>query len=596
MTTVTTRRPAYRANLATVEGDLAAAAARLRALVAPQAGPPTAATVRELALLHANVAHTFASLEGSQRFVDYQHLMHWQGAFFDDPVQVAATERALDAAEPFADPDAEDLRRTWRAWFGERSALSAARRRQTELEAGMRGVLRQLDAHQLAFVQRLGIDTSGAGPSVLLAATASRIANPATRTKLTTAWRRHVAPDLDALTDLLDEAVAVRRADAAAAGWPSVRARTFARCTVDEQEAAAFLREFLVRALESQRELESAVRAATGAGTDPMDHFGRYVRLRTGDARLPTFRLEAVLDLLCELARRVLGVTVAPVAEHPAHALTLRVARDGAELGTIDVDLLHPGDPDGPDGPARAADPAQAATAAKAHVLCLLHPGPGDGLHVTFPAAQTVFHEFGHALTHVLVRRRLPSASGVEHVPLERLECASTWWERWACHPDFAAALDPTGDAAEALAHARRLRALETWSTTLQCTVAAAVDLDVHGRADGGHREAYDRLDREFGLADHCTFADLPGYLTHLTWQAAPGAGFLYAWGAATSAAAFAPYWRMRIADLPVPGLPDEPAGAWLDVSAPSPRPPVDAYFAFLRDVLDTGSREVVPA
>ena len=347
-----------------------------------------------------------------------------------------------------------------------------------------------------------------------------------------------------------------------------------------------------MRALESQQELETAVRAATGAESDPMDHVGRYVRLRTGDARLPTFRLDALLDLLCTLARRVLGVTVAPAAEHPAHALTLRVSRAGDELGTIDVDLVSPGDPDGPAGPVPAAG-LDTPTVAKAHVLCQLHPG--GGRHVTFAAAQTVCHEFGHALTHVLLRRRLPSASGLEHVPLERLECASTWWERWVYHPDFAAALDPAYDAA-ALAHARRLRALETWSTTVQCTVAAAVDLDVHGRADGGHREAYARLDREFGLADHCTFADLPGFLTHLTWQAAPGAGFLYAWGAAASAAAFEPYRRVRIADLPAPGLPDEPAGRWLAVSGPSTRPPVEAYFAFLDDVLDTGSREVVRA
>jgi oligopeptidase A len=452
----------------------------------------------------------------------------------------------------------------------------------------MRGVLRQLDAGQLAFVQRLGADTSRAGPAVLLAETASRVANAATRTKLTEAWRRHVAADLDALTDVHDEALAVRRADAHAAGWSSVRARTFAACSVSEQEADAFLREFLVQALESQRELESAIRAATGAETDPMDHFGRYVRLNTGVARPPTFRLDAVIDLLCTIARRVLGVTVVPTAAHPAaHALTLHVSRAGTDLGTIDIDLLHPGDPDGPAGPAPGAT-----TMAKARVLCVLLPG--DDLRVTFGVAQTVCHEFGHALTHVLLNRRLPSASGVDHLPLERLECASTWWERWVYHPDFAAALDPAGDAAEALARARRLRALETWSTTLQCTVAAAVDMDVHSRADGGHREAYARLDQEFGLADHCTFADLPGFLVHLTWQTAPGAGFLYAWGAAASAAAFEPYRRVRIADLPAAGLPDDPARLWLDVSGPSPRPPVEAYFAFLQDVLDIGSLEVV--
>jgi hypothetical protein len=52
----------------------------------------------------------------------------------------------------------------------------------------------------------------------------------------------------------------------------------------------------------------------------------------------------------------------------------------------------------------------------------------------------------------------------------------------------------------------------------------------------------------------------------------------------------------VRIADLPASGLPDEPAGRWLDVAGLSPRPPVEAYFSFLRDVLDTESREVVRA
>jgi oligopeptidase A len=227
-------------------------------------------------------------------------------------------------------------------------------------------------------------------------------------------------------------------------------------------------------------------------------------------------------------------------------------------------------------------------------VLCPLRPG--DDGHVTFAAAQAIFHEFGHALTHVLLPRRMPSASGVKHLPLDRLECASTWWERWVYHPDFAAALVPAGDAHEALARSRQLRALETLSTTLQCAVAAAVDLEVHGRSAGGHRAAYERLSEEFSLGDHCAFGDLPGFFTHLTWQAAPGAGFLYFWGAAGSAEVFRPYQSVRVADLPAEGLPHELTGLWLDPALPSPRPPVESYFAFLRDVVDAGPMEVAHA
>jgi oligopeptidase A len=603
MVTITTRRPTYRDNLASVEADLATTAARLRTLVTPISGlsaaPLTEEALREVILLYANAAYTFAYLEGSQRFADYQHLLRWYDAFFRNRELADATEKALALAGPFAAAEMEELRLTWLAWFADcRQASVQAQGRQTELEAAMRDVLRRMDTHQLAFLQRLGIDTSRASPSVALAETASRIESPVTRTKLTTAWRRHVASDVTALTDLLDEAVEARRHDVrnGAGEHTSVLDRTFARCSVPPAEAASFLQAFLARALETQHELESAVRAATGCDAHPMDHFGRYLRVRMGDARLVTLRLEACLDLLFTIASRVLGVTVAPSKKHAAHALTFRVARRDEELGTIDFDLLSPGatavrpSP----GPAFSSDRTLEPAQAKAHVLCPLHPVSGGGHRITLAAAQTIFHEFGHALTHILLRRRLPSASGIGHLPLERLECASTWWERWTYHPDFVGVLDPAGGTEEDLASNRQLRTLETWSTTLQCTVAAAVDFDVHARQEGGHRTSYERLSRELSLGDHCTFADLPGYLTHLTWQAAPGAGFLYLWGAASSAEVFGPYRRVRVEDLPATGMPNEPAHLWLDSTLSSPRPSVEAYFASLRDVLDAGPAEVL--
>lgn len=602
MATITTRRPVYRDNLPAIEAELAAGARRLRALVdasGHSGRAPGAGAVREIVLIYSNAATTFAYLEGSQRYADYQHLMVWHEAYFHDQDLTAATEKALAAAGPFTEPDLEEVRLTWLAWFsGRRQEPERNRHRQAELGEGMRAVLRQMEDRQRAFLRRVGIDSPVASPSVVLAGTASRLKDPRTRSRLTAAWRRHSAPDVAALADVLDEALEVRRGALreGAGGHPTVLAQTFTRCSVSPAEATSFLREFLTRALESQRGLESAIRAATGCTEHPMDHFGRYVRMRTRGLRAPEFRLEACLDLLCTLARRVLGVTVTAAPEQSAHALTFRVARGGEELGSIDFDLLRPGAPS-PRPVSRGATRGGGTpgpVSAKAHVLCPLRPG--DDGHVTFAAAQAIFHEFGHALTHVLLPRRMPSASGVKHLPLDRLECASTWWERWVYHPDFAAALVPAGDAHEALAHSRQLRALETLSTTLQCAVAAAVDLEVHGRSAGGHRAAYERLSEEFSLGDHCAFGDLPGFFTHLTWQAAPGAGFLYFWGAAGSAEVFRPYQSVRVADLPAEGLPDELTGLWLDPALPSPRPPVESYFAFLRDVVDAGPMEVAHA
>lgn len=594
MATITTRRPTYRDNLPTIEADLAEGVDRLRMLVDPSGHSGrvlTAEALREIVLIYTNAAYTFAYLEGSQRFDDYQHLLGWHEAYFHDPDLTAATERALAAAGPFTAHDLEELRLTWLAWFADRRQVpEQMRRRQVELGVEMRAILRQMDARQLEFLQRVGINSPRASPSVTLAETASRLKEPTTRTKLTTVWRRHSAPDVAALTNVLDSAVEVRRRAVreGASGHPTVLAQTFERCSVSPAEATSFLWEFLTRALESQRELESAIRTSTGCTEHPMDHFGRYVRMRMSGRRAPTFKLEACLDLLCTLARRVLGVTVIAAPEQPAHALTFRVARAGEELGSIDFDLLRPGGPRRrpASSPMTAKRESLTPVKAKAHVLCSLHSND-DADRVTFAAAQAIFHEFGHALTHVLLPRRMPSESGVEHLPLDRLECASTWWERWVYHPDFAGALDLPDDAQEALAHSQQLRALETWSTTLQCAVAAAVDLDVHHRSEGGYREAYERLSQEFSLGDHCAFGDLPGYFTHLTWQAAPGAGFLYHWGASSSAEIFKRYQSVRVADLPAGDLPDELTHLWLDPTLPSPRPSVEPYFELLRDVVD---------
>ncbi|GAB2616529.1 hypothetical protein GCM10027168_56190 [Streptomyces capparidis] len=612
MTTITTRRPSYRGNLLAIAADLAAGVRRLRLLLEQAGEPaghggrvPSVEHLREIVVIYTNASTTFAYLEGNQRYEDYQHLLDWYAAYFHDRDLSAATEKAFAAAGPFTEREDEELRLRWLAWFVElRQAPEAVRRRHAGLGAEMRAVLRRMDTRQGEFLRRLGISATGASPSVTLAQAASRIGDSRTRTKLTTAWRRHSEPDVVALTRVLDEAVDVRRSAVGAGedGYPTVLAHTFQRCSVPPAEARSFLREFMMRARDRQRELESAIRAATGCTERPLDHFGRYLRMRVQGGGAPAFRLEACLELLGTLARRVLGVQLTAAREQAAHALTFRVDRGGEELGSIDFDLLRPGAPSPPPtpGPRSAGSGTSGPAKAKAHVLCRVHPeagsgaGGGSGGRVSFAAAEVIFHEFGHALSHLLPSHRLPSESGVGHLPLERLECASTWWERWLYHPDADGALCPAGEALQTLARARQLRALETWSTTLQCAVAAAVDMEVHGSSTGGHREAYERLSREFSLEDHCVFEDLPGYFTHLTWQAAPGAGFLYLWGAASSAEAFQRYQQVGLADLPAPGPPDELSRLWLDPNLRSPRPGVEPYFAFLRTAVADGPMEVV--
>ncbi|ANY05785.1 M3 family metallopeptidase [Pseudonocardia sp. HH130630-07] len=610
MTRITTRRPNYRDNLPTIAADLAAGLRRLHLLLGQSDASPGRGgrelgvdALHEIVLLYSNASTTFTYLEGNQRYDDYAHLLDWHAAYFHDQDLTAAAEKVFATAGPFTGREDEELRLRWLAWLAEqRQASEQIRQRHARTAMEMRAVLKRMDARNVEFLKRLSITSGSTGPSVALAQAASRLGDSRTRTKLITAWRRHAEPGAAELTRVLDEAVNVRRATVSVEQDEdsTVLAQTFQECSVGPEEARCFLREFVIQARDQQSELESVIRSATGCTQRPMDHFGRFLRMRVPRGGVPTFRLEACLELLSTLALRVMGVQLTAVPEQPAHAFVFIVDRGGEELGSIDFDLLRPGSLSShpPIDSMTAGSGNLAPIGAKAHVLCRVHPESGSdigtsGNRVSFTAAEEIFHEFGHALSHLLPSHRLPSESGIGHLPLERLECASTWWERWLYHPDADDVLCPEGETLQSPALARQVRALETWSTTLQCAVAAAVDMEVHASSTDGHREAYERLSRELSLGDHCAFGDLPGYFTHLTWQAAPGAGFLYLWGAASSAKVFQRYQQVRLNDLPLPGPPDELSGLWLAPALRSPRPEIDPYFTFLRTAVANGPMDV---
>lgn len=219
-------------------------------------------------------------------------------------------------------------------------------------------------------------------------------------------------------------------------------AKSGARAMRFEQDLTGRTRPFWER---EKAELEAFARSQLGIDRlEPWDTSFVVEKMRLArydfDAETlrPYFPMDRVLDGLFEVARRLFGVTVRPVpAEdvwHPEVRLWEMEDEAGQVLGRFYTDWfpreskragawmngLIVGGPR-PDG----WTPHLALIAAN-----LSPPEGGRPALLTHREVETVFHEFGHMLHHMLSRVEVPSL-GSTHVPADWVELPSQIMENW---------------------------------------------------------------------------------------------------------------------------------------------------------------------
>jgi len=154
----------------------------------------------------------------------------------------------------------------------------------------------------------------------------------------------------------------------------------------------------------------------------------------------PYFPLPRVLAGLFEIVSELLGVRFQRVAASglwhaDVEAFELRDARDRL-IGTVLTDLYaRPNKRGGAwmDGAlSRARIPALEQTPV-AYLVCNFNP-PGDAAPslLTHGEVVTLFHEFGHALHHLLTEIDYPSVAGIHGVPWDAVELPSQFLENYA--------------------------------------------------------------------------------------------------------------------------------------------------------------------
>ncbi len=213
----------------------------------------------------------------------------------------------------------------------------------------------------------------------------------------------------------------------------------------------------------------------------------------------PFFQLPRVLDGLFRLCERLFGVTVVvdegefPVW-HP-DVQCFRIEENGHPLAQVYLDPYSR--PETKRGgawmnPARTRQrrPDGSLELPAAYLVCNQALPQGDRPSLmTFEEVTTLFHEFGHALQHLLTMVDEPRASGIHNIEWDAVEVASQCMENWCYHGPTVAAMTAhveTGsplprDLFDRLCAARTYRAATAMCRQL---AFAALDIELHHRFD----------------------------------------------------------------------------------------------------------------
>lgn len=159
----------------------------------------------------------------------------------------------------------------------------------------------------------------------------------------------------------------------------------------------------------------------------------------------PYFPLPQVLEGLFGLAKRIFGVTIAPAdGQAPVWQEDVRYFRvanaSGEAIAYFYLDSYsRPGEKRGGAwmndciGRAKLTEGNQTTVRLPvAYLICNQTP-PVDGKPslMTFEEVETLFHEFGHGLQHMLTQVDYPGASGINNVEWDAVELPSQFMENW---------------------------------------------------------------------------------------------------------------------------------------------------------------------
>jgi oligopeptidase A len=322
-------------------------------------------------------------------------------------------------------------------------------------------------------------------------------------------------------TELLSRILKLRREEAGLIGFKSYAELSLASKMAPDVAAVRRLLEELrtVSHGAAQRELDElrAFAKARGASYELLNWDVSYFAERMREERYayseeelrPYFPLPRVLDGLFALAERLFGVSIraadgeAPIW-HP-HVRFFRVLDEkGEPLAAFYLDpYSRPAEKRGGAwmdeclGRSRLfADTRGAPRLPVAYLVCNQTPPVGEKPSLmSFDEVETLFHEFGHGLQHMLTRVDYGLASGIRNVEWDAIELPSQFMENWCYHRETLLGLARHFESGAPLPDELfvKLRAARTYragSNMLRQLFFSLVDLELHDRYEPSSSES----------------------------------------------------------------------------------------------------------
>lgn len=255
---------------------------------------------------------------------------------------------------------------------------------------------------------------------------------------------------------LIDEIITLRREKCELLGYDHFAALSLSRKMADDVPAVQkMFDELLSASIEvGKTELEEITQLANESGHEgPLAHWDvafwaerlREQRYAFTDEELrPYFSLERVLDGLFSLCHRLFGITV-KAADGKAPVWNKDVSyfevfnEAGDQIAAFYLDPYSR--PENKRGGAWMDDcigrevNADETRLPVAHLICNGTPPVGETPSLmTFREVETLFHEFGHGLQHMMTTVDLRDVSGISGVEWDAVELPSQFMENWCYH------------------------------------------------------------------------------------------------------------------------------------------------------------------
>lgn len=223
----------------------------------------------------------------------------------------------------------------------------------------------------------------------------------------------------------------------------------------------------------------------------------------------PYFPLPQVLNGLFELAHRLFGVTITPAdGEAPIWHPDVRYFQVSDAVGEVIAYFYldpysRPAEKRGGAWMDECVNRARIGDKVRlpvAYLICNQSP-PVDGKPslMTFRDVETLFHEFGHGLQHMLTTVDFPEASGIKNVEWDAVELPSQFMENWCYHRNTLLTLArhyETGNPLpeELFQKILAARNFMTGSAILRQVNFSWLDLELHYRYQPGGSETLRQL------------------------------------------------------------------------------------------------------